>query len=497
MSRSHFGFTRRGFLRGAGATVALPYLESLVWATGGKVAEKVVRPPLRMGIFTVAGGTVSESWVPQETGDLGKLPSILRSLEPHKSEILVLSNLSQSSKPLNVNGHQHCGFSHLTAAEQVDNVNGRPVANVLTEDKQLVPAESVDQRAARLTGRQSLLPSLEMGYAGGETAFSYRANGANVPYERDPRLVFSRMFKDGRPLVAPNWQRRAAGTPQSAKQAARPQSYDKRVVDLVMEDARRLNKSLGASDRDKLGAYLAAIEGVEQRIDHVENWLAMEALDLADPGPSRPAQPEGLPADAQAANKMIQAVGRNPAVHGEYIRLMADLMVLAFQTDTTRVCTMGVGSDEALFPGVVTVGYEYHMHTLEHQGNAARVEEADPISREGCRQVHAWYTQLFGQMVEKMRAIDEGGSSLLDNCMLLYTSYMANGGHGQQNYPVLLAGRAGGTLRPGRHIAYGKDTPMANLYLEMLTRMGDTSSEFGNSRTAKKAAYDGRLPDLV
>lgn len=490
------GFSRRGFLRGAGVTLALPYLESLAWAAGGTGDKKATRPPLRMGIFTVAGGTVSESWVPQQTGELGKLPSILRPLEAHKSEILVLSNLSQSSKGLNVNGHTHCGFSHLTAAEQVDTVNGRPVVSVLTEDKRLVPAESVDQRAARLTRGQSMLPSLEIGYAGGETQYSYRADGTNVPYERDPRLVFERMFK-GRPLVAPNWQRRAAVAAQAAQRPAGPASYEKQVVDLVMEDARRLNKGLGAADREKLGAYLAAIEGVEQRISHVENWLAMEALDLADPGPSHPTRPDGLPADAQASNRMVQAVSRNPAVHGEYIRLMADLMVLAFQTDTTRVCAMGVGSDEALFPGVVTVGYEYHMHTLEHQGNAARVEEADPISREGCRQVHAWYTQLFAQMVEKMRAIDEGGSTLLDNCMLLYTSYMANGGHGQQNYPVLLAGRAGGTLRTGRHLAFQQDTPMANLYLEMVTRMGDTSSEFGNSRTAKKAAYNGRLPDLV
>jgi hypothetical protein len=146
---------------------------------------------------------------------------------------------------------------------------------------------------------------------------------------------------------------------------------------------------------------------------------------------------------------------------------------------------------------VVTVGYEYHMHTLEHQGNANRIEDADPTAREGCRQVHAWYTEAFAYMLEKMRAIDEGGSTLLDNCMLLYTSYMANGGHGTQNYPVLLAGRAGGTLRTGRHIACQKDTPVANLYVEMLARMGDQAGAFGNSRTSPKAAYDGRLPDLV
>ena len=136
---------------------------------------------------------------------------------------------------------------------------------------------------------------------------------------------------------------------------------------------------------------------------------------------------------------------------------MSDLMVLAFQTDTTRVATLAVGSDEAHFPGVVTVGYEHHCHTLEHQGNAGRPEDADPISREACRQIHAWYTELFAEMVKKMKGIDEGGSSLLDNTMLLYTSYMADGGHGTKDYPALLVGKAGGTLedRPAGRLPEG------------------------------------------
>lgn len=110
--------------------------------------------------------------------------------------------------------------------------------------------------------------------------------------------------------------------------------------------------------------------------------------------------------------------------------------------------------------------------------------------------MHAWYTQLFAEAVAKMKAIDEGGSSLLDNTLLLYTSYMADGGHGRHNYPVLLAGQAGGTLKTGRHIAYQKDTPVANLYAEILTRFGDTTGKFGNNLTAPKQAYNGRLPQL-
>ncbi|MEZ0265172.1 MAG: DUF1552 domain-containing protein, partial [Phycisphaerae bacterium] len=182
----------------------------------------------------------------------------------------------------------------------------------------------------------------------------------------------------------------------------------------------------------------------------------------------------------------------------QYIRLIADLMVLAFQTDTTRVMTLAVGSDEAMFPGVVTVGYERHCHTLEHQGNSFRVEDADPIAREACRQIHAWYTTLFAEMVQKMKSIDEGnGTTLLDNSMLLYTSYMADGNHGRSDYPALLVGKAQSKLKMGRQIDYTPRTPVANLYVEMLDRMGAKVNEFGDSKTAKTANYDGRLPGLA
>jgi hypothetical protein len=176
---------------------------------------------------------------------------------------------------------------------------------------------------------------------------------------------------------------------------------------------------------------------------------------------------------------------------------MTDLMVLAFQTDTTRVGVFACGSDEAQFPGVVTVGYETHCHTLEHQGNAGRVEDADPISREALRQIHAWYTRLFAEMVAKMKAIDEDGSSLLDNTLLLYTSYMADGGHGTHDYPAVLVGKAGGTLKTGRHLAFKPKTPVSNLYAEILDRMGAKVNKFGENLTSAHRQYEGKLPGLV
>lgn len=476
---------RRTFLQGVGALAALPFLDSAI-PRSLQAATKAVRPPLRFGIFTVTGGTVIESWVPPEAGELSKLPSILRSLEPHKSEMLVLSNLSQSGDSFGLNAHEHAAYLHLTCCDRVGKTDGKPVAGI-----------SVDQRAAEIVGQNSLLPSMQLGYSGGETSYFFDRAGRSLSVERDPKLAFDRMFK-GRNLVAPNWERRLGMPLESERKGGKlAPTYDRLVVDLVLDDAHQLRKKLGRADQGKLDEYLESVSSIEQRVQRVQERIALEAADLNDPGPTSPHLPEKLPADRSASDRMIQAVTRNPAVHAEYLRVMTDLMVLGFHTDTTRVCTLGLGSDEALFPGVVTVGYEHHAHTLEHHGNAARVEDADPVAREGCRQIHAWYTSYFAEAVAKMRAIDEGGSSLLDNTILLYTSYMADGGHGRSNYPVLLAGRGGGSLNTGRHIAYDKDTPFANLYVELLERLGDTSGEFGNSLTSKKAAYAGRLPNLV
>jgi hypothetical protein len=266
---------------------------------------------------------------------------------------------------------------------------------------------------------------------------------------------------------------------------------------VVREEANDLRRGLGAADRRRLEQYLEAVRAIERRIEFAEARQRIEARDALNPGPSKVSLPANLPKENVPIWQITNPVYRDPERHEEYIRLMADLLVLAFQTDTTRVCTFACGSDEAQFPGVVTVGYETHCHTLEHQGNAGRVEDADPISREALRQIHVWYTQLFAEMVHKMRAIDEGGSTLLDNTLLLYTSYMADGGHGTQDYPVVLAGKAGGTLKPGRHVAYKPRTPAANLYVELLDRMGVKVKQFGENLTTQHRQYDGRLPDLV
>jgi hypothetical protein len=476
---------RRSLLRGAGAMLALPWLETLaVRAAQAEGKPTNVRPPLRMGIISVTGGTVLESWRMKEGGPLDKLPSILRSLEFAKQDLLLVTGLSHTGRTENLNGHEACGYTHLTAAPLATKDKGKSLAGI-----------SVDQLAAQHVGQDTFLPSMEIGLSNHETRYSFRSADTPVSYEDDPRHVYERMFR-GRTPVVPNWQRRAAAKAAAeVRDSAASESYDASVIDLVREQANRLRGKLGRLDRDKLDQYLFSVRSIEKRIATLEARLKEEALDAASPGPGKLVDPK-VPAKEIPFHKFRNLVYHDPEKHGEYIRIMSNLMVLAFQTDTTRVCTLAVGDDGAYFPGVITVGYEQHCHTLEHQGNAGRVEDADPIAREACRQIHAWYTSLFAELVRTMRGIDEGGSTLLDNSLLLYTSYMADGGHGRDDYPKLLVGNAQGTLKTGRQIDFPKNTPVANLYIEMLDRMGVQVDEFGDSKVSQHARFEGRLPGL-
>lgn len=439
-----------------------------------------------MAIFTVTGGTVLESWKPQP-GPLTTMPSILRSLEPLRDDVLVLSGLSHHGRGTGgLNAHEHCSALHLTGAPEVSKVDGR-----------FVTGTSVDQMAARAMGQDTYLSSLELGLSNHETKYSFRPDGTPVPFENDPRLVFDRMFRGREPLI-PDWNARRTASRETVADSAQGDSLRRSVLDLVREDAKDLQRLVGREDRRKLDQYLESVASIEKRVAFIEAQARARVADGAvGLGERQLADVPTMPGRDVNWWKWSDAIQSDPEPHAEYTNLMADLLVLAFQTDTTRVATLAVGSDGALFPGVVTVGYERHAHTLEHQGNARRVEEADPIAREGCRQIHAWYTSLFAHMIERMKGIDEGGSSLLANSMVLYTSYMADGGHGCSDYPVLLAGQAGGTLSTGRHIAYRSNTPMSNLFIEMLDRCGAGVKQFGESHTSLHAAYDGRLPDLT
>jgi len=455
--------TRRAILRGAGTAVATPFLAS--WRPARAAAAGA--PPLRMAIYTVSGGTVLEHWKPATAGPLKNLPSILAPLERFKDRLLLVSGLSQ--------GGTATGCAHATCARLHLSCGG---------------AESVDQAAARLAGGDTLLPSLEFGLTNHQTKFAYR-DGAAVPFEMNPHLVFERMFR-GRPPIVPDWNARRVDAAREVRASARPDTVEQSVLDTVLEQARDLRAGLGAADRHTLDEYLDSLRSVERRLA----FMASRQRDEADPT-RRAAVPEFPPKSHHGDYTNPWMVWRNPEMHAEYIRVMSDLLVLAFQTDTTRVVTAALGEDNALFPGVVTAGNEFQAHALQHNGNASGGQQPNADAREACRQIHAWYTGLFAETVAKLAAIPEGEGTLLDHCMILYTSYMADGGHGLADYPTLLVGGGRGTLKPGRHLAFPVGTPVANLYVEMLDRLGSGGKPFGDSHTAERRAFGGRLPGLV
>ena len=472
---------RRLLLKGAGAALALPWLEAMAPARA-LAAGRTNLAPLRMGIFTVAGGTVIESWKPETPGKLEKLPSILRPLEDHKNRLLLVSGLAHHGRVENVNAHEYCALLHLTGAPKAAKIDGKPQTTV-----------SVDQRVAEHIGHQTFLPSLELS-TGGPNEYLFRSSGETVPFEQNPRVAFDRMFR-GRTPMAPDWKRRKEQAhSQKDTSVTKSDSIEQDVLDLVLEDAKRLQRKVGQVDRRKLDQYLESVHSLERRLALLEEQSAAMVRDgVAKEIPF----PIALRENPDDYDDIRRAANHDPEMQAEYIELMSDLMVLALQTDTTRVCTFSAGSDGAQFPGVVTVGFERHFHTLEHQGGNPDPRRSDPIAREACRQVSHWFVQQFAKMVDKMSAIDEGGTSLLDNTMMLYTSYMADGGHHREDYPALLVGSAQGTLNSGRHVRLPKGTPMSNLYVEMLDRMGVPAGEFGESRVSPAAAFDGRLPDLV
>ncbi len=486
--------SRRTFLRGAGAVVALPFMEAMIPRRAIGALTPAGGPPLRTAIFSVSGGTVLESWKPENTGALtGDLPSILRPYEFCRDQLTVISGLSHNGKTQgDFNGHTGCAIVHLTGAQLAKNEGGQYKAGM-----------SIDQAIAQQVGKETFLPSLEIGMGRGETRFSYAGDAQPVPYESNPQMVFDRMFRGRKPSV-PNWGssrarpvQAAAAAPVATTVETKQSMLGQSVLDLVLAEAKALKTQLGYNDQQRLDHYMDAVRGVEKRVQYL-TVRQEQAIQQAGPVVAQSDSHGGLyiPEIDGDVWKDSRGIGADPELHMEYIRLMMDLVVLAFQTDTTRMVTFAIGSEEFHFPGIVTVGYERHYHTLQHQGNARTVDEADPISREACRQINAWYSSLIAEAVAKMQAIDEGGVSLLDNSMLLHTSYMASGGHTKHDYPVLLIGKAKGTLKGGQHVACDKKTPVSNLYVEMLNRMGNETDEFGDNK-ADYGQHGGRIPDLV
>lgn len=451
--------SRRTLLRGMGAAVALPWLEAMSRSVAfGRTA---VQPPVRLGFFYVPNGVHMAHWKPEKTGVLEQLPRILQSLEPVKKHVLVLSDLAAEHCKGTGAGHEPSGGGFLVGQKckhsEIPEVGGT----------------SVDQLAAQEIGLKTPVDSLALGidighrgdhgYSGTYMShISWRSKTTPAALELNPKELYDRLFR-GQPPRRPDWTAQAA-TPA----AALADPVEASVLDLVQEDAKSLQRQLGYHDRRKLEEYLEGLRSVERRIalasreDHSHHEEAFR--DHSRRG-----------SDPRELSPLVMPAGKGiPSTYAAHVELMLDIMTLAFQTDTTRIASFMFSYEKSsrAYPEIGAAGSH---HSNSHHGGEA--EKHEKLTR-----INAHHMELFARMLQKMSKIDEGGSTLLDNVMFCYGSGISDGNrHNHDDLPVLVVGGGGGTLQGGRHLAYGKQTPLCNLYLEMLERAGIPRKSFGDS----------------
>ena len=435
---------RRTFLKGLGAAVSLPMLESMIPARA-MAGAAAVQPPVRMAFMFVPNGVHMEEWKPVATGAHHNLPRILKPLTPVKRDLCVLSGLTQDKGRANGDGagdHARSAGVFLTGVQPLK-----------SEGSEIRAGVSVDQFAAQRIGHETRFASLELGTERGRQSgkcdsgyscaysnnVSWRDGTTPMAKETNPRLVFERLFGNG-------------SKGERNESLARRQRYQKSILDFVLEDARSLTRKVSGNDRQKLDEYLVAVREIEQRIQRAEGESVSNSSVLAGLG-----KPEGVPDSYQ-----------------EHIRLMGDMMILAFQTDVTRVSTFmlaNAGSNRSYRPIGVNEGH----HSLSHHQNDR--DKLEKISK-----INTFHVEQLSYMLQKMKSIPEGEGSLLDHCMVVYGSGISDGNrHNNENLPIVLAGRGGGWIRPGRHIQYSGDTPLNNLFVTMLNQAGATTDSFNDS----------------
>lgn len=432
---SNFPIARRTLLRGAGAALGLPWLEAMMPA-----ATTDSSPPVRMAALYMPNGVREDLWTPSGVGRDFQLSPTLEPLADLKSEIVALTNLwnagSQGSEGHYVKISGFLTSTTITKTLGVDlNCNGI----------------SMDQVAARAAGRKTPLPSLELGIApvstGVDKNVGYtRVYGAHIAWggpssplarEINPRLVFERLFRAGSPQAV------------SAKQ-------DVELLDQVLDDARELRQKLGASDRQRLDEYLSVVRSLEERLDRASQpeertWKARAPIDAS-------AKPQGIPRE-----------------HQEHVRLMFDMIALAFQSDTTRIATFMFGNEVSnqnfSFLEGVTGGHHSMSH---HEKDADKLRQYQLINR--------WHIDQYAYLLRKLRGMKEGQGNVLDNSMILFGSGLRDGNkHDPHNLPLVLGGRGGGRIATGQHLSYSPDSPLSNLFVSMLDAFGTPVERFADS----------------
>ena len=438
--------SRRTVLRGLGAAVALPFLDAMYPAFASQVVRAAARP-VRMAFLYVPNGIVMDDWTPAGalgSTPLGELPRISRGLSAYKNDLTFMSGLTSNGGRALGDGpgdHGRAGAAYLTGVHPKK-----------TSGKDIQTGVSMDQIAAqKLEGKTkyaSLELGCEVGVQGGNcdngyscaysNSLAWRSPSSPMPPEVRPRAVFERLFG-------------AVDEERDPKRRARLQTYEKSILDFVLADAQSLKNTLGGTDKQKVDEYLFAVRDIEKRIQQAERSNAERFI---------------APMDAPLSSV--------PTDFGEHSHLIFDLLTLAFQTDQTRISTLLLGIEQSSrnYPEIgITDGHHGLTH---HQGNPEKIEKV--------RQINEYHVKQFTYLLDKLKATKDGDGTLLDNSMIVYGSALADGNaHQHNNLPTVLAGRAGGTIRPGRHIKYADETPITNLYMSMLDRMGVPVDKLGDS----------------
>jgi hypothetical protein len=441
VTRKHL--PRRTFLRGAGVTLSLPLLESMVPALTA-LAQTAATPRLRLGFCFMPHGAVMANWTPAAEGPL-QLSPILAPLEAYKDQVVVISNLAHAMA--GPQGPGDNGGDHTRCPAVF--LNG--VHPKRTDGADIYAGVTIDQMAAAKIGQDTLLPSLELAvedYSGlvGScdvgfsctymNTISWRTPTTPMPMEINPRVVFDRMFGDG---ATADERRRRIETQRS-------------ILDAVTGQIRRLQGGLGSGDRNRVAEYLDTVREIERRIELSEKRTS-ENLEV-------PVTPRGIPDDFV-----------------EHTKLMFDLMTIAFQTDITRISTFMMAREVSYrtFP-MLGISEAFHPAS-HHQNNVERLAQLTKIQ--------TFHVGLWSYLLEKLRATPDGDGNLLDHTLLLYGGAMSNSNvHNHSPLPIVVAGGAAGRMKGGRHLKYQENTPMANLLMTILEKAGIPQDGVGDSTGA-------------
>jgi hypothetical protein len=431
-------------LKGVGTAIALPLLESMTLAAPAATAAAKSHP-IRAAFLYVPNGAHMQDWTPSATGKGFDLPFTLEPLKEFKNAINVISGMALDKANANGDGpgdHARAQAAFLTG-RQPRKTNG---ADIRT-------GQSADQWIATHLGDNTKFASIEIGIERGlqsgncdsgyscayQSNFSWRNETTPNAKEVDPKQVFERLFGNGSPK-------------DKDESRARRERYNKSILDLVKEDASALNSELGKTDQRKLDEYLTAIRELEQRIEK-----ARAIKDSKSTFKPTMLEPKGIPKEMQ-----------------EHIRLMCDLMVLAFQADLTRVITFPFANDGSNRP-YPTIGVSEGHHDLSHHGN-------DKAKHEKIRKINKFHIEQVAYLLGKLKSVKEGDKTLLDQVMMVYGSGIGDGNrHNHDELPILLMGHGGGTIEAGRHLRFTKGTPLMNLYLALFQRLGCPTKSFGDS----------------